>query len=104
MPIYHPQERIQVKFELKYENVPQFDGLMQEKHISIANALELRFSCTNPLNCCLQNVAFLVQISMCYHQNDACHFAIWRPKKTNMDDLIWANKNWYNDFFFTAGN
>ena len=26
----------------------QFDGLMQERRNSIANALELRISCTNP--------------------------------------------------------
>ena len=28
------------------------DGLMQERHNSIANALELRLSCTNPSICC----------------------------------------------------
>ena len=28
----------------------QFDGLVQERRNSIANALELRLSCTNPLN------------------------------------------------------
>ena len=27
---------------------PEFNGLMQERHNSIANALELHFSCTNP--------------------------------------------------------
>ena len=30
----------------------QFDGLVQEKHYSSALAMELRFSCTNPLICC----------------------------------------------------
>ena len=28
-----------------------FDGLVQERHNSIANALELPFSCTYPSNC-----------------------------------------------------
>ena len=29
---------------------PYYDGLVQERHNSIANALELRLSCTNPSN------------------------------------------------------
>ena len=32
--------------ELNHQN--NFDGLVQERRISIANALELRLSCTNP--------------------------------------------------------
>ena len=30
--------------------IHQFDGLLQERRNSIANALELRLSCTNPSN------------------------------------------------------
>ena len=30
------------------KSIPYFDGLVQERRNSIANALELRLSCTNP--------------------------------------------------------
>ena len=37
-----------------FDEIPHhFDGLVQERRNSIANALELRLSCTNPLILCL---------------------------------------------------
>ena len=37
--------------EVFVEILDHVDGLVQERHNSIANALELRFSCTNPWMC-----------------------------------------------------
>ena len=37
---------LRISTEIRWD----IDGLVQEKHNSIANALELHFSCTNPLD------------------------------------------------------
>ena len=43
-----------------------FNRLMQERHNSNANTLELRLSCTNPSLCrCLQNGRHFVQVTIC---------------------------------------
>ena len=42
---------------------PQINGLVRERHNSIANALELRLSCTYPSKCCMPWAAMLVQAS-----------------------------------------
>ena len=39
-------------FNEKYPKQKQIDGLVQEKRNSIANALELCLSCTNPSKYC----------------------------------------------------
>ena len=46
------QNKKQCKFDI-YGRSYHFDGLVQERRISIANALELHLSCTNPLICAL---------------------------------------------------
>ena len=79
-----PIELIGTTYESKYNNFYsrkwiQINGLVQEWRDSIANAMELRFSCTNPWKCygvtfflhypskCpSQTVSHSAQASMCY--------------------------------------
>ena len=42
-------DKIRDLFQCRFLPTGQIDGLMQERHSFIANALELRPSCTNPL-------------------------------------------------------
>ena len=40
---------IKTEIPKKFEIIPHMDGLVQERRNSIANTLELRLSCNNPL-------------------------------------------------------
>ena len=64
-------------------------GLVQERHNSIANALELRLSCTNPWNC-----DPLDEIQLCISRSQAPH-----------DPIVYLNRFYASLVFWrTAGN
>ena len=57
----------------------QIDGLVQERRNSIANALELRLSCTNPLKWCSWNVATFGSLRYGTLWNPSCWLPIPGP-------------------------
>ena len=66
-PVNSPHKRLVTRKMFPFDDVimkwnilfhtPQIDGLVQERRNSIANALELRLSCTNPSKCSLKRWA-----------------------------------------------
>ena len=67
---------------IRYLSLPEskFDGLVQERRNSIANALELRLSCNNPSSRSIIN-------GILWYAHEEC---TWRPKFGNYVDWITA--------------
>ena len=59
-------------------------GLVQERRNSIANALELRLSCTNPSNCARSVPASRSYSSTWKAFNCVCHLSVEKLKKTQI--------------------
>ena len=55
-----------VHYSLVFYSYHYVAGLMQEPRNSIANALELRLSCTNPLMCAIPSTVFVRHHFVCY--------------------------------------
>ena len=62
-----------------------FDGLVQERRNSIANALELCLSCTNPS---------ILRMSRALVQKAITGFSIRSPKSRSSNTIYWIRKLW----------
>ena len=66
-----------------------FDGLVQERRNSIANALELRLSCINPAICTKDSQVTVLVAAWIYHQMspDTPHIS---PRITTGTEFLWS--------------